>query len=262
MTPELVLHRRLPYPVDRVWRSITDPDELAAWFVDTHGEVTEHDPPHRIAWEKVGQMVRFELEPDGAGTRLKFTHHYDPKYGPAEQHAVGWENYFARLDAHLAGGSLSEQEAHDQRKIALIEDGPELRIERRIFHPVERLWRALTDAGELAHWFPGDYEVLESEAPRLLVARWNDSTLRFELAADGDFVVLHFSHSFDDRDLAAQTAAGWDRCFERLDALLRGGPVGERESLELWPHVHERYAREWDVDPETGRQAYAAHPAT
>ena len=29
------------------------------------------------------------------------------------QHAAGWEIYFNRLDAHLAGGFLSEEEAHE-----------------------------------------------------------------------------------------------------------------------------------------------------
>ena len=32
--------------------------------------------------------------------------------GPGGQHAAGWETYLARLDAHLAGGFLSEEEAH------------------------------------------------------------------------------------------------------------------------------------------------------
>jgi uncharacterized protein YndB with AHSA1/START domain len=262
MTPELTLRRRLPHPIERVWRAIADPEELAQWFVFEQGEITESDPPRRIAWEKVGQMVRFELEPDGDGTWLTFTHRFEPRYGSAEQHSVGWENYFRQLDAFLAGGSLGEQEAHDQRKIALLEDGPELRSERRLFHPVERVWRALTEAAELAQWFPGNYEVVEADPPRLLVARWHGETLRFDLEAEGDFAVLRFSHTFEGREFAARSAAGWDRCFERLEALLRGGPVGERESLALWPHVHERYAEEFGVDPEIGRRAYAEHPAT
>ena len=32
--------------------------------------------------------------------------------GPDWQHAAGWEAYFYRLEAHLAGGFLSEEEAH------------------------------------------------------------------------------------------------------------------------------------------------------
>jgi uncharacterized protein YndB with AHSA1/START domain len=261
MTPELTLRRRLPHPIERVWRAISDPDEVVQWFVVAQGEVTESDPPHRIAWEELGQRVEFVLEPDGDGCWLTFTHRYDPQYGDADQHSSGWETYFTRLDALLAGSTLSEQEAHDQRQFTLA-DGPELRLERRFFHPVERLWSALTSDADLANWFPGEMEVVDRDAPRLLVARWNGSTLRFELEPEGNAAVLRFTHSFDDRDLAAQTAAGWDRCLARLTALLNGGPLDEPASLTLWPHVHERYAETFGVDPEIGRQAYANHPAT
>jgi uncharacterized protein YndB with AHSA1/START domain len=275
---ELTLHRRLPHPIDRVWRAVTEPAELAAWFVgppapwtpalgetftalDSEGRITVCEPPRAFAWEWDIQRFRFDLAPDGDGTRLTFTHRYDPSYGPADQHAVGWETYFTRLDAHLAGGSLDELEAHEQRQLSL-GDGPELRLRRRVFHPVERVWRALTDGAELAQWFPGELEVVEAEAPRLLVARWHGETLRFELEADGDAAVLRFTHAFGDRDVAARTAAGWDRCLARLDALLAGGALSERDSLALWPQVHERYAETFGVDPEIGRRAYAEHPAT
>jgi uncharacterized protein YndB with AHSA1/START domain len=223
------------------------------------GDVVVSEAPHAIAWENGGHHVRIDLRADGGGTLMTFTHRLP---GPGDQFAAGWEIYFTRLDALLAGGELSEQAAHDQHKIALSDDGPELRLERRLFHPVDRLWRALTDAAELAHWFPGEYEVVEMDAPRLLVARWHGETLRVELEPDGAFAVLRFSHSFEGREFAARSAAGWDRCFERLEALLRGGPLGERASLALWPYVHERYAEEWGVDPEIGRRAYAEHPAT
>ena len=29
-----------------------------------------------------------------------------------------------------------------------------LRFERRLTHPVDVVWRAITEPGELAHWFP------------------------------------------------------------------------------------------------------------
>ena len=43
---------------------------------------------------------------------LVFTHVFNPALGPGWQHAAGWETYFNRLDAHLAGGHLSEEDAH------------------------------------------------------------------------------------------------------------------------------------------------------
>ena len=126
--PALRFERRLDYPVQRVWRAVTEPEELARWFVaPVHwtpaqgerldamggtGEITELDPPRVIAWNWGGQEFRFELEPDGEDRcRLVFTHVFDNRYEGA-QHAAGWETYFKRLDAHLAGGFLSEQDAH------------------------------------------------------------------------------------------------------------------------------------------------------
>lgn len=103
---------------------------------------------------------------------------------------------------------------------------------------------------------------VEQRAPRLLVATWYGDTLRFVLRADGDGCVLAFTHALGDEDATARTAAGWERCFARVDALLDGEPLGEAEALEAWPAAHERYVAQFGVDPEPGRSAYAAHPLT
>ncbi len=257
----VVLNRRLPHPVERVWRAIANEQELAAWFPGPpgHGTVTEWDEPRVIAFGDGTHHVRFELVPDGDGTALTFTHTFPS--GGHDDFAAGWEIYLAILDAHLSGVPLGEQAAHDERRFALGE-GPALRLERGFLVGVDRLWRALTETDELTHWFPEAMEVVESDPPRLLVARWHGSTLRFELEPDGDFSRLTFVHAFDDRDQAALTAAGWDRCFARLEALLSGAPMGEKASLELWPHVHEGYAETFGVDPEIGRRAYSERPAS
>ena len=157
--------------------------------------------------------------------------------------------------------AIGEQEAHEERRLVLA-DGPELRLRRRFFVGVDRLWRALTETDELAHWFPDAMEVVEADPPHRLVARWHGSTLTFALEAAGPATWLTFTHAFDDRDQAALSAAGWDRCFARLEALLSGAPMDEKASLELWPHVHERYAETFGVDPAIGRRAYAEHPAS
>jgi uncharacterized protein YndB with AHSA1/START domain len=39
---------------------------------------------------------------------------FNPRLGPDWQHAAGWETYLSRLDVHLAGGFLSEEEAHEK----------------------------------------------------------------------------------------------------------------------------------------------------
>lgn len=142
------------------------------------------------------------------------------------------------------------------------DNGYWLRFERRFDHSLERVWRAITEPEELAHWFPPgeELQVTESEPARLLAGTWCGDELRFELRPEGDACVLVFTHTFAEREKAARDAAGWDRVFVRFDALLRGEPMGEKESLEGWSEVHERYAADLGVDPELGRQALADHP--
>lgn len=127
--PALRFQRHLDHPIERVWRAVTEPSDLARWFVSDvpwkpelgevieaagqSGEITELDEPHVIAWTWGPERYRFELTPEGDGCVLVFTHVFDERYGPAWQHAAGWEAYLNRLDAHLAGGFLSEQDAHE-----------------------------------------------------------------------------------------------------------------------------------------------------
>jgi uncharacterized protein YndB with AHSA1/START domain len=304
--PALLFERTLAHPVARVWRAITEPAELAQWFVgpvawtpelgetfDAAGqrvEITDLDPPHEIAWTWGDERYRFELVGVPEGCVLRFTHVFDDRYGPAAQHAAGWETYLDRLDALLAGHPISEEDAHipiaelhehyaaafgqdpapGRRMIAslpfrdiTLEDGPCLRLERRYRHPVERVWRAIAD--EQGAWFPGEDQpltVLRSEPPRLLEGTWYGDTLRFELTHEPDGCRLVFTHAFADRTLAARTGAGWHRCFARVDALLAGHPMDDAAALDAWPDVHERYAAAWGVDREIGRRAFADHPAT
>ncbi|MEZ5100712.1 MAG: SRPBCC domain-containing protein [Thermoleophilia bacterium] len=304
--PALRFERRLPHPLARVWRAVTEPGELAAWFVvpvewtpaqgeryEAFGqtvEIVELVPEHVIAWTWGGQRFSFELRPDGDGCVLVFRHVFaDGALGA--DHAAGWEAHLLRLDAHLAGGSLSPEETlelvpelHERYALQLgvdpapgrraiagmpvgrltLEDGPALRFERRYRHPIERLWRAIAEPDERAHWLPSGEPIVvtESRPPRLLAGTWFGDALRFELRDAGDGCVLVFTHAFADRDASARTAAGWERCFARLDARLAGSSMDERESLVLWPAAHERYAEAFGVDPETGRRAFEAHPLT
>ncbi|MEA2150106.1 MAG: hypothetical protein QOD69_1936 [Solirubrobacteraceae bacterium] len=165
-------------------------------------------------------------------------------------------------------------------RLDTVDDRPALRFERRLSHPVERVWRAITEPEDLRHWFPGvprftlekgaefvvegdtggTGRILALDPPHVLDFTWNGDRLRFELAPDGDGCVLTFLHAFDDRDHAARDAAGWELCFDRLEAQLAGSPLDEHAALERWPALHERYAEAFGVDPEVGRRAYAEHP--
>jgi uncharacterized protein YndB with AHSA1/START domain len=301
--PTLRIERRLDHSVERVWRAISEPAELARWFLAPvqwrpelgevfegeggRGEITELAPPRRIAWVWGDELFRFELSPEGDGCLLVFTHVFDDRALGA-QHAAGWEIYLNRLDAHLAGGFLSEEAAHAvfpslheryaerfaldpavgrrtfakmQASRLTLEEGPTLRLQRRYDHPLERVWRAITDPEELRHWFPPGEELAlaECDPPHMLAGVWYGDRLRFELRSEGDGCVLTFTHQFADRAKAARDAAGWESCFLRFDALLAGKPLSEAVSLETWPQIHERYAEKFGVDPGLGRKAFAQH---
>jgi uncharacterized protein YndB with AHSA1/START domain len=111
-----------------------------------------------------------------------------------------------------------------------------LRFERRLAHPPERVWRALTEPKELRQWFPTDIEgerrlgarlrfafrddapkaaempellehdpadldgeVTEFDPPRVLAYTWGDEHLRWELEPLPDGCRLALAHTFDER---------------------------------------------------------------
>src|SRR3954471_24441210 len=121
--------RRLAHPPERVWRAITEPEELAAWFPDTIegefgpgaevrfpkfvemglpavGRVTDFDPPRLLAFSWGPSSLRFELEPDGDGTRLAFTDILPRE--EAAKNAAGWEVCLDDLESSLSGAETSQ----------------------------------------------------------------------------------------------------------------------------------------------------------
>lgn len=157
-----------------------------------------------------------------------------------------------------------------------VDGRPALRFERHLAHPVERVWRAVTDPAELDRWFvatvqwiPAEGETFEShgqsgeitelDPPRTIAWTWGDERFRFELRPDGGACVLVFTHVFGDRSLGAQHAAGWEVYFNRLDVHLAGGFLSEEEAHGAAPELHERYAEAFELDPEVGRRMFARH---
>ncbi len=92
--------RRLGHPVERVWRALTDPDEIAAWLAlaeleleeggrvvltwqntdddgntaVARGTVSALDPPRLLEFDTdIHGRLLWELEPDGDETRLTLT---------------------------------------------------------------------------------------------------------------------------------------------------------------------------------------------
>ena len=159
-----------------------------------------------------------------------------------------------------------------------IDGRPALRFERRLNHPVERVWRAITEPDELACWFltavEWTPEMGETFSARARWARSPTSTRRISSRRTGETSCsasssspspvrcrLVFAHVIDDRKFGAQHAAGWEAHFGRLDALLAGSPKGADEGTETWGEIDERYAEKFGLDPEVGRRALAAYEA-
>lgn len=136
--PAVRLERRLPDPPAVVWQAITDRDQLKAWFpcdVIVEGgrwqvgaAVTFPFPPEAIdmtltgtvlavdeptllsyTWGE-GEVLRFELYPDGAGTRLVLTDQLQA--GWAARNAAGWEDCLDRL------AGVPEQQGAWKRRFA------------------------------------------------------------------------------------------------------------------------------------------------
>ncbi len=140
------------------------------------------------------------------------------------------------------------------------------------------MWRAVSEPAELERWFPAaaDWtpakgetfeaygatgEVTEVDAPHRLAWTFGSERYSFDLAAQEDGCRLIFTHAFDDRGAAAQTAAGWATYLSRLDVHLDGGYLSEEAAHEPWEEVHERYAERFGVDPTPGRQFWAEYRA-
>ncbi len=122
-------------------------------------------------------------------------------------------------------------------------------LTRRIAHPREHVWAALTERDRLAQWGPvaadrdldrtgpvgmteretpgairTEAEVLAVDPPAVLEYTWGADVLRWELADDSDGTTLVLRHRFADRSAAASYAAGWHICLDALASLLAGWP--------------------------------------
>lgn len=105
MKRDLVFERDYPHPPERVWFALTNREALANWFTENtfepvvghrfyfrsdpvepdfdgylHCEVTECNPPYRLAYTFIGgtmqntTVVTFILTPTGDGTHLRLEH--------------------------------------------------------------------------------------------------------------------------------------------------------------------------------------------
>jgi uncharacterized protein YndB with AHSA1/START domain len=136
-----------------------------------------------------------------------------------------------------------------------------LTFTRRLSHPPEKVWRAVTEPELLAAWFPQeivgerragaplrfvssagdgfDGEMLVFDPPSVMELVWGGDRLRIELQPDDTGTVLTLTDTFGELGKAARDAAGWHECLDRLSHAAGGtspAPWGDR-----WRQVHPVY---------------------
>lgn len=142
----------------------------------------------------------------------------------------------------------------------------ELRFERRLAHPVERVWRAVTEPSHLAAWFPttidgeraagarlrftfpgGEAEPMEGvmlayDPMSLMELQWGPDIVRIELEPISIGTLLQLLTVLEDRGKGARDGAGWHVCLDALGADLDGAAAeAARERMNDWGRAHAHY---------------------
>jgi uncharacterized protein YndB with AHSA1/START domain len=150
-----------------------------------------------------------------------------------------------------------------------------IRFQRRLAHPVERVWRAITEPDEIAAWLA--LAELELEQGGRVMLKWQNTDddgntavargsvsaldpprlleldtdihgrLRWELEPAGGDTVLTFTAEVElPADFETEVIAGWHIHLDHLEEVLDGGtidwPNWDRDHRPDWARIHERYA--------------------
>ena len=177
---------------------------------------------------------------------------------------------------HYAPGPASgAQVRKDGEKRTLI-------LVRELRHSPEKVWQALTDPAHLRQWAPFDADrslatvgstvklttvgapalrvtetkVTRADAPEVLEYQWGGFDMRWELEAVGGGTRLTLWTNID-RRFISMGAAGWHICFDVLDRLLSGTPIGRivgPEAMKFggWQRLNAEYAKQFGVETPNG----------
>jgi len=148
---------------------------------------------------------------------------------------------------------------------------------RELRHSPEKVWQAITDPAHLREWAPFDADgslgtvgatvklttvgapgphvtettVTRADAPRMLEYTWGGNDMRWELEALGGGTRLTLWASIN-RRFIAMGAAGWHICFDVLDRLLAGQPMGRAVGTEAmkfdFQRLHAEYAKQFGIE--------------
>src|SRR5215469_7271095 len=129
---------------------------------------------------------------------------------------------------------------------------------RELRHAPEKVWEALTDPAHLREWAPFDADgnlgvvgstvklttvgapaplvtetkVTRADAPKALEYKWGGNDMRGELEPYGSGTRLTLWTAIN-RHFIAMGAAGWHVCFDVLDHLIAGDPIGRPVGPEV-----------------------------
>jgi uncharacterized protein YndB with AHSA1/START domain len=147
---------------------------------------------------------------------------------------------------------------------------------RELRHSPEKVWLALTDPVQLREWAPFDAdgslsgvgtrvklttvgaptprvtetEVRRADPPKMLEYNWGGFDMRWELQAMGGGTRLTLWTNID-RRFISMGAAGWHICFDVLERLLAGQPIGRivgPEAMQFgWPRLNAEYAKQFGL---------------
>lgn len=147
---------------------------------------------------------------------------------------------------------------------------------RELRHSPSMVWEALTDPAQLSEWAPFDADrnlgtpgtvklstvgaptpqvsentVKRAEAPKVLEYGWGEQNLRWELEPLGAGTRLTLWHNID-RRFITWGAAGWHVCFDVLDRLLAGEPIGRivgPDAMKFgWQRLTVEYGEQFGVE--------------
>jgi uncharacterized protein YndB with AHSA1/START domain len=150
---------------------------------------------------------------------------------------------------------------------------------RELRHAPEKVWKALTDPAHLREWAPFDADgnlgmvgntvklttvgapalrvtettVTRAEAPEVLEYKWGGFDMRWELEDMGGGTRLTLWTNIGHRFIS-MGAAGWHVCFDVLDHLLSGTPLGriagpEAMNFPGWHRLNAEYAKQFGIEP-------------
>lgn len=150
-------------------------------------------------------------------------------------------------------------------------------VVRELRHSPAKVWQALTEPTHLREWAPFDADanlgsarakvklttigapaqhvtetrVTRADAPKLLEYNWGGFDMRWELEplAGGTRLTLWTNI---DRRFISMGAAGWHICFDVLDQLLGGTPIGRivgPDAMKFgWQRLNAEYAKQFGVE--------------